>query len=78
MNNKRYVLTSNCIEEVELWELDSARVVKKFDRTFQSARDWLSDLYDMAHSRECPLPQSWVSFDIKLGVSSCFCAVHFI
>lgn len=69
MNNKRFALTVDEAKKVKLWKLDDLEVVKEFDQSFNDAKQMLQ-AYDMQHSRENPLPQSWCSLDIKLGVSN--------
>jgi hypothetical protein len=69
MNNKRYVLTNNCENEAQLWEMDTARCVTTFNKSFKEAQKLLDETYDLVHSKENPLPQTWATCDIKLGVS---------
>jgi len=69
MNNKRYCLTNDSANNVQLWELDTLKCVHKFNQPFANAKKLLSDNYDIVHSKEKPLPQSWMSVDINLGVS---------
>ena len=53
---------------MQLWQAETGNCVKEFpSQKFASVRDHLSDVYDMKHSKENPLPGSWMSVDIRLG-----------
>ena len=68
MNNKRFVLTVDERGLVQLWQAETGNCVKEFpNQKFSSVKAHLSDLYDMKHSKESPLPGTWMSVDIKLG-----------
>ena len=69
MNNKRFVLTNNTESEAQLWQLDSGECVHQLTNDFKHSQKLLADSYDLVHSKEKPLPPSWSSVDIKLGVS---------
>ena len=42
MNNKRYVLTNNSEKKVQLWEVDSGKVVHEFTEPFADVKNLLS------------------------------------
>ena len=70
MNNRRFVLTRNEDNLVELWQLDTLQKVSEFKgQRFDQVKEQLRQV-DMKHSPENPLPQSWMSLHIKLGVST--------
>ena len=69
MNNKRYVLTNDSDKNVSLWEIDTGKCVKSFREPFSQVQKLLTSNYDQIHSKKNPLPQSWMSVDIRLGVS---------
>ena len=51
MGNKRYVLTNNSENAAQLWELDTARCVRTFNKDFKTTRKLLDDTYDLVHSK---------------------------
>lgn len=68
MNNKRFILTVDEQDLVQLWQAETASCVKEFpNQKFSDIREHLSNFYDMKHSKENPLPPTWMSVDIKLG-----------
>ncbi len=68
MNNKRFVLTQNEDKLVQLWQLDALEKVMDFPQNedFNRVKERLNQI-DMKHSPQSPLPQTWMSLDIKLG-----------
>lgn len=68
MNNKRFALTVNEKKTVQLWKLDDLEMVKEYPAgsDFNQVKEELRQ-HDMQHSKEQPLPQTWMSLDIKLG-----------
>lgn len=56
LNNKRYVLTNDTANNVQLWELDSLKCVHKFNQPFEKAKKLLTENYDLVYSKEKPLP----------------------
>lgn len=78
MNNKRYILTADSDKQVDLMEADTGQVIHTFTNyTFANAKKYLTDQFDLIHSKEKPLPQSWMNLDIKLGVSTTSIIVTF-
>ena len=68
MNNKRYVLVGDKAQNAELWELETGKCVKKFTQPFNAAKELLSK-FDQQNTKENPLPPSWLTIDLRLGVS---------
>jgi|688.fasta_scaffold125328_2 hypothetical protein len=46
MNNKRYVLTNDSEKRVQLWEVDSGKIVHEFKEPFADVKELLSEKYD--------------------------------
>ena len=68
MNNKRFVLTNNSAKQAELWEIETGQRVHQFDCPFSEAKKRI-DQIDLQGTKENPVPNTWMSLDIRLGVS---------
>lgn len=67
MANKRFVLTVDEVGLVQLWQLDTLECAMTFpNEPFNRVKERLNQ-FDMRHSPQTPLPQSWMTCDIRLG-----------
>ena len=66
MNNKRFVLTKDTQQTVQLWQLDSAKCIHTFNQPWDECKKLLSEMYDLK-SEKGKLPSSWMTVDVKLG-----------
>lgn len=69
MNNKRYVLTKDRGNQTELWELETGQCLQKFSEPFSEVKEKLNK-FDQVHTKENPLPPTWLTVDLRLGVSA--------
>ena len=70
MNNKRYILTNDSEKKVKLWELETGKCVHKFSEPFNAVKQLLSEKFDLIGSKQNPIPNTWMSIDLRLGVSN--------
>lgn len=71
LNNKRFVLTKDSMDVVQLWQLDTLKCVHTFHhKSWEDTKKLLAESYDLVATKEQPLPHSWMRIDIKLGVGS--------
>ena len=71
LNNKRFVLTRDTQNTVQLWQLDTCKCIHTFNQTWDATKKLLKDTYELS-SEKVKIPQSWMNVDIKLGVSITF------
>ena len=69
LNNKRFVLTKDTADCVQLWQLDTCKCIHTFNQTWEASKKLLRETYDM-QSDKYKIPSSWMTVDAKLGVSS--------
>jgi WD40 repeat protein len=68
MNNKRYVLVKDKEQHSQLWEIETGKCVQSFTQPFNEVKELLA-AYDQVHTKENPVPPTWLSIDLRLGVS---------
>lgn len=68
LNNKRFVLTKDSLNTVQLWQLDTCKCIHTFNQTWEATKKLLAESYDLT-SDKGKIPASWMNVDIKLGVS---------
>lgn len=66
MNNKRFVLTKDSSNAIQLWQLDTCKCIHTFNQSWDAAKKLLSESYDLT-SDKAKIPSSWMNVDIRLG-----------
>ena len=77
LKNKRYILTNSTEgdKKQQLWSMETGQVVKTWQqKTFQQVVKIMNDEYDLQTNnaiekkKQSPIPATWFTADIKLGV----------
>jgi len=66
LNNKRFVLTKDTQQTVQLWQLDTAKCIHTFNQPWDQCKKLLQEMYDLQPDK-VKLPPSWMTVDVKLG-----------